>query len=339
MIRPSDRNIAARPPAGPLASPDACTRPRHRHRAWAARSAQRHHRRRRASASATRRSSRRRTPGRRDRAGPDRRHRRRAPRRRPVDRTGLRRLPSPERQRRADRARVDPRIRAARRRHRPDQHAQRRRRPRRSHRPGGGRRRTALPFWSLPVVGETWDGSLNDVNGFHVRPEHVAAAVGGGERRAGRRGRRRRRHRDGLPRVQGRDRDGVAGRPRRGRAAGRSASSCRPTTASASGCAIDGVPVGEAIPTTELSIALRRIRCGRRRAGRARPRATGPVPKRLDHHPGRDRRARCCPTSATRLAQRAGLGLARMGGTGGHYSGDLFLAWATGNRHLPDAVR
>ena len=32
-------------------------------------------------------------------------------------------------------------------------------------------------WWSLPVVAETWDGYLNDVNGFHVRPEHVFAAL------------------------------------------------------------------------------------------------------------------------------------------------------------------
>ena len=31
--------------------------------------------------------------------------------------------------------------------------------------------------WSLPVVAETWDGVLNDVNGFHVRPEHAMAAL------------------------------------------------------------------------------------------------------------------------------------------------------------------
>ncbi len=31
--------------------------------------------------------------------------------------------------------------------------------------------------WSLPVVAETWDGLLNDVNGFHVRPEHATAAL------------------------------------------------------------------------------------------------------------------------------------------------------------------
>src|SRR5688500_10555082 len=28
-------------------------------------------------------------------------------------------------------------------------------------------------WWSLPVVAETWDGELNDVNGFHVKAEHV----------------------------------------------------------------------------------------------------------------------------------------------------------------------
>src|SRR6266704_4364225 len=32
-------------------------------------------------------------------------------------------------------------------------------------------------WWSLPVVAETWDGWLNDINGFHVEPEHVAQAL------------------------------------------------------------------------------------------------------------------------------------------------------------------
>lgn len=31
--------------------------------------------------------------------------------------------------------------------------------------------------WALPVVAETWDGWLNDINGFHVKPEHVFAAL------------------------------------------------------------------------------------------------------------------------------------------------------------------
>jgi D-aminopeptidase len=32
-------------------------------------------------------------------------------------------------------------------------------------------------WWSLPVVGETWDGFLNDVNGFHVKDKHVFEAI------------------------------------------------------------------------------------------------------------------------------------------------------------------
>lgn len=32
-------------------------------------------------------------------------------------------------------------------------------------------------WWSLPVVAETWDGYLNDINGFHVRPEHAMQAL------------------------------------------------------------------------------------------------------------------------------------------------------------------
>ena len=32
-------------------------------------------------------------------------------------------------------------------------------------------------FWSTPVVAETWDGHLNDVNGFHVKAAHVNAAL------------------------------------------------------------------------------------------------------------------------------------------------------------------
>lgn len=34
-------------------------------------------------------------------------------------------------------------------------------------------------FWMLPVVAETYDGDLNDINGFHVKPEHTFAALDG----------------------------------------------------------------------------------------------------------------------------------------------------------------
>ena len=40
----------------------------------------------------------------------------------------------------------------------------------------GGEDQTGA-WWSLPVVAETWDGWLNDINGFHVKPEHVFQAL------------------------------------------------------------------------------------------------------------------------------------------------------------------
>ena len=37
--------------------------------------------------------------------------------------------------------------------------------------------RPGLQPWGLPVVAETYDGSLNDINGFHVKSEQVLAAL------------------------------------------------------------------------------------------------------------------------------------------------------------------
>src|SRR5437016_2543035 len=39
--------------------------------------------------------------------------------------------------------------------------------------------KNVLQPWWLPVVAETYDGGLNDINGFHVKPEHVLAALNG----------------------------------------------------------------------------------------------------------------------------------------------------------------
>ena len=39
--------------------------------------------------------------------------------------------------------------------------------------------RPGASAWLLPVVAETWDGVLNDLNGFHVRPEHARSALEG----------------------------------------------------------------------------------------------------------------------------------------------------------------
>jgi D-aminopeptidase len=60
----------------------------------------------------------------------------------------------------------------------------------------------ALQAWSLPIVAETWDGYLNDINGFHVKPEHVFSALDGARPR----GQRRRRHRHAVLRLQVRHR-------------------------------------------------------------------------------------------------------------------------------------
>jgi D-aminopeptidase len=43
-------------------------------------------------------------------------------------------------------------------------------------------KKNALQPWWLPVVAETYDGALNDINGFHVKPEHVLAALDGATR-------------------------------------------------------------------------------------------------------------------------------------------------------------
>jgi L-aminopeptidase/D-esterase-like protein len=40
-------------------------------------------------------------------------------------------------------------------------------------------RGSGIGQWILPVTGETFDGYLNDINGFHVRDEHVFAALDG----------------------------------------------------------------------------------------------------------------------------------------------------------------
>ena len=42
---------------------------------------------------------------------------------------------------------------------------------------GGLSQEGPVPAWGLPVVAETYDGILNDINGFHVKKEHVFEAL------------------------------------------------------------------------------------------------------------------------------------------------------------------
>jgi D-aminopeptidase len=187
-----------------------------------------------------------------------------------------------------------------------------------------------LPFgtsyWALPVVGETWDGLLNDIDGFHVTADHVDAALAGA----------------------------VGGAVREGNVGGGTGMVChefkggigtasRVTDADSGGFTvgvlvqanygrrdwlrIDGVPVGEAIPTAEVPSPYAGIEDDDERPMPSPGSGSIIVIVATD--------APLLPNQCQRLAQRAGLGIARMGGTGAHSSGDLFLCFATGNRTLP----
>ena len=91
---------------------------------------------------------------------------------------------------------------------------------------------------------------------------------------------------------------------------------------------IDGVPVGEAIPVREVPSAYDDADAVARRT----PPGSGSIIIVVATD------APLLPHQCDRLAQRASLGLARMGSTANHSSGDLFLAFANGNRGLSSAV-
>lgn len=180
--------------------------------------------------------------------------------------------------------------------------------------------RSRIDAWSLPVVGETWDGLLNDIDGMHVRPEHVAAAFAAAS--------------DG-PVPEG-NVGGGTGMICHGFKGGTGTSSR--VVGEADGAVvgvlvqanygrrqrlrIDGLRVGEAIPVADVP-------------------APGPPPRAgggsIIGLVATD--APLLPGQCERLAQRAGLGLARMGGVGEDSSGDLFLAFSTGNRGLAENSR
>jgi D-aminopeptidase len=187
-------------------------------------------------------------------------------------------------------------------------------------------------LWSLPVVGETYDGVLNDMNGFHVRPEHLDAALEaaiGGPVAEGAVG-------GGTGMICHEFKGGIG-----------TASRAVPVDAEAwtvgalvqanygsrALLRIDGVPIGEAIPTSEVpspweaAEALARARTGGR-GGTLEPGSGSIIVVLATDAP-------LLPHQCERLAQRAGLGLARMGSIASTGSGDIFIAFATGNRGLP----
>ena len=174
--------------------------------------------------------------------------------------------------------------------------------------------------WALPVVGETWDGKLNDIDGFHVTTDDALAALGtaatGPVAEGGVGG--------GTGMVCHEFKGGIG-------------TSSRVVAPELGGwtlgvlvqanygrrerLSIDGVAVGSAIP---IDVVPSPARPGPPPAG------SGSIIVVLATD------APLLPHQCERLAQRAALGIARVGGTGATSSGDLILAFATGNRGLPD---
>src|SRR5271170_3468358 len=177
--------------------------------------------------------------------------------------------------------------------------------------------------WSLPVVAETWDGFLNDINGFHVKPDDVFNAmdnahggsvpegsVGGGTGMVcyGFKGG------DGTPsRVLSKEDGGytlgVLVQCNCGR---------RPQLT------IAGVPVGKEIPQ---NVPYSMFRDGK--AGESEGDVGSIIIVIATDAP-------LLPNQLNRLARRATMGLARTGSTSGNGSGDIFIAFSTANAQAWD---
>ena len=176
--------------------------------------------------------------------------------------------------------------------------------------------------WSLPVVAETWDGSLNDINGFHVKNEHVFAALDsahGGPVTEGNVG-------GGTGMICHRFKGGIGTASRRldskdgGYTVGvlvQCNYGARPQLR------IAGVPVGREIP----DLLPCREPCGSPRSARdARLAAdVGSIIIVVATD------APLLPHQLKRVAKRAALGVGKMGGVGGNSSGDIFIAFSTAN--------
>ncbi|MGI8657281.1 MAG: P1 family peptidase [Candidatus Limnocylindria bacterium] len=183
-------------------------------------------------------------------------------------------------------------------------------------------RRPNDAFWSLPVVGETYDGALNDINGFHVRGEHVRTALAsahGGAVEEGNVG-------GGTGMICHEFKGGIGTASRRagGWIVGVLVQANYGTREL---LRIDGVPVGAAIGRKEVPSPWDQAEAVAASGSRSGPEGGSIIGIVATDAP-------LLPHQCARLAQRVGMGVARMGSYASHGSGDLFLAFATGNRGL-----
>ena len=184
----------------------------------------------------------------------------------------------------------------------------------------------ARDYWyAYPVVAETYDGLLNDIDGQHVRPDHVMQALDLAK---------------GGPVMEGAV-GGGTGMICHGFKGGTGTSSRRVKSVSGNfmvgvlvqanygsreGMRIGGLPIGRALREVPLPVIHDIPSTTRPLVRTAIPdRETGSIIVII---------ATDAPLNATqcrRMARRATLGISRMGGVGGNGSGDIFLAFATGN--------
>jgi L-aminopeptidase/D-esterase-like protein len=162
-------------------------------------------------------------------------------------------------------------------------------------------------WWSLPVVAETWDGELNDINGFHVKPEHVFHALDtakGGPVEEGSVG-------GGTGMICNEFKGGIG------------------TSSRVLDSKYGGYTVGVLVQCNYGSRSQLRI-------------AGVPVGREIGEHTVRDddigsiivvvaTDAPLIPTQLKRVARKVSLGLGRDGSFSGDGSGDIFIAFSTAN--------
>ena len=167
--------------------------------------------------------------------------------------------------------------------------------------------------WSLPVVAETWDGDLNDANGFHVKPEHVFSALDAA----------------------------AAGPVVEGNVGGGTGMVCNEFKG---GIGTSSRKLDAKFGGYTLGVL---VQCNY--GWRSQLRIAGvPVGREISENTTRDddvgsiivvvaTDAPLIPTQLKRVARRVTLGLGRLGSFSGNGSGDLFIAFSTANSGAADA--
>jgi len=164
--------------------------------------------------------------------------------------------------------------------------------------------------WSLPVVGETWDGLLNDIDGFHVKTEHVFEALEGAS----------------------------SGPVAEGNVGGGTGMICHGFKGGIGTASrlVGDYTVGVLVQANHGRRSRLQVNCVA--VGRELGPNRIPLPQRPT--PGGSiiviaaTDAPLLPHQCDRVAQRTALGVARTGGAGENSSGDFGLVFATGNAEL-----